>query len=84
MAYRVVWDQRALDELTEMWLGARDRTRIDEAVQRLDSAFQRNPLDCGESREGDMRIAFAAPLACRFSVDVLHKLTLVHSIWRRK
>jgi hypothetical protein len=84
MAYRVVWDQLALDELTEIWLRARDRTRVDEAVLRLDLALRRNPADCGESRENSMRIIFVEPLACRFSVDVLEQRALVHSVWRRK
>jgi len=70
--------------LAEIWMAATDRAGVDVAVQRLDSELKRNPLDCGESREGNRRLAFESPLACEFSVDELDHWVRVLTIYSQK
>jgi len=79
--FRVQWVQRAEDELTEIWLAARDRYAVTEAANRLDSILRADPNGVGESRDGDERITFSDPLGVLFRI-VPDRLVEVTHVWR--
>jgi hypothetical protein len=84
MAYRITWREHATNQLAQIWLSGRDRHRIDDAVKRLDEELAREPRLLGEEREGDERIVFIEPIACRFRADPLSKVVYVEAIWRSR
>jgi plasmid stabilization system protein ParE len=67
----VRWKQHALDDLAAIWLDAVswDRRIITTAAREADRVLRRDPYGISESREGDLRIMFVAPLAVTFSID---------------
>jgi len=86
--FRVEWLQRALDDLTTGWLqaSAQERLAITSASHALEEGLRTDPQHEGESREGDVRIAFEAPLAVSFHVDPYRRLvTVLHvRLFRRR
>ncbi len=71
----------AEDELTAIWLAARDRYAVTEAASRLDAILRADPQEVGESRDGDKRIAFSDPLAVIFRVLPGNFVEVTH-VWR--
>jgi plasmid stabilization system protein ParE len=71
MMFRVIWTQMAVAELTAIWSAADDRRRkaIAWAMNDLDYVLSRKPKTEGESRLGDIRIAFSRPLVVLYEVD---------------
>lgn len=71
MKFVVRWKQDALDDLAAMWLdaGSWDRRRITTSAREADRVLRRGPYGASESRDGDRRILFVAPLAITFRVD---------------
>lgn len=69
--FRVEWLQTALDELANLWTQAdsAQRQAITSATHNLENRLQRDPANEGESRSGDHRITFVAPLAIRFKIE---------------
>lgn len=65
------WRQAATDDLAEIWLDAdsANRYRITAAAREVDRLLQRDPDVEGESRDGDRRILFVAPLVITYRVD---------------
>jgi hypothetical protein len=57
-----------VNELADIWINADSplRQKITEATQSLDQELQVDPFRHSESREGDVRILFAPPLAILF------------------
>src|ERR1700687_3110015 len=68
LMFKVRWERRALNELTELWTRADPfwRQAITIASHQIDQRLRNNGPDEGESRSGDRRIAFALPLAVVF------------------
>ena len=62
MNFTVEWVPEAENQLTAIWLAARDRNAVTRAAHRIDQLFRSNPLQYGESREGTDRIMFEPPL----------------------
>lgn len=69
--FRVRWERRALDELTDLWTQADSATRqaLTAASHTIDRRLARDPLNEGESRPRGRRIAFFPPLAVLFRVE---------------
>ncbi len=86
--FQVVWLQSALDELATLWMGANSATRqqITSAANAVDQALQANPMETGESRDGEERVFFIQPLGIQFEIDEARSLIRVLHIWdiRRK
>jgi hypothetical protein len=67
--YTVIWDDRAIEELTALWLKAVDRRAVTTAAKRIDEWLGRDPLNVGESRASSIqRIAWADRLGVEFEV----------------
>ena len=87
--FTVRWERSALDELTNLWLGANStmRAAITAATNELDEDLQTDPVLGSETREGGDRVRFAFPLGIRFEIDEEQHLVSVLQVWsfrRRK
>jgi len=77
--YRVEWLQTAMDELGHVWMQADSALRkaITVASHQIDKRLQSDPENVGESRPGNRRIEFIAPLAVIFQVDATNNTATV-------
>ncbi len=68
--YTVLWRQTATNQLTEIWLAASDRARINEAVQAIDGLLAINPLGrlTRELSEG-LRTITVLPLRVIYAIE---------------
>ena len=82
MRYAVVWNEVAERRLTHLWLGSRMRHAIKEAADRIDAALQRDPHNCGESREAGRRVMHEAPLGVMFTIDDSQRQVHVEAVWQ--
>lgn len=83
MTYTVIWLKSAEDDLTAIWLSARDRNAVSRAAQEIDAVLQRSPDDVGESRE-EGRILLMAPLGVTFEVHAKDRLVRILEVWHFK
>jgi hypothetical protein len=77
MNYTVIWKAPAKERLAEIWLAVSDRPAVSRAADEIDARLRKSPLDEGESREAEHRIAFVAPLAVEYSVSEADRLVSV-------
>ena len=84
MAFRISWTPRAENELAELWLSSRSRQRVTECAARLEDAITTRPLETGESRAGNLRIAFDDDLTCEFYVDDAKNSVVILSIRKHR
>lgn len=68
MKYTVIWLPPTEALLAEIWMAASDRKAVTEAAHRLETQLAFQPLETGESRSDEERIAFERPLAIFFRV----------------
>jgi hypothetical protein len=80
MKFTVLWTPTAEEHLARIWLDAPDRQSVVDAAASIDSLLAIDPLDCGESREGNLRIAFRRPLGIDFKVFPDDQLVYVLAI----
>jgi plasmid stabilization system protein ParE len=81
MNFSVVWTRRAENELAAIWLTASDRNAVTQAAHRLDQRLANDPLNEGESRHANYRIAFENPLGILFEVDEDINTVWVLQVW---
>jgi hypothetical protein len=81
--YEVVWTESSLDELATLWLEADSARRpiIAAAQSQIDHLLARYPIEVGESRPGNRRIAFVPPLGVVFSVREAVRVAKVLRVW---
>ena len=82
MNYQVHWLPEPEDELVKIWLAARDRQYLREAIDAFEQQCAVNPLSLGESRHGLFRVVFVGPLTIWINVDPAKKTVIVCSIER--
>ncbi len=80
MNYTVIWLFDAQEMLAAVWTAAADRKAVTEATYRIDRRLADDPLDVGESREGNRRLAFDPPLQVMFRVFAADKRVEVVSV----
>jgi hypothetical protein len=82
--FRVVWQPRALNDLTEAWLEATsaERRAITEASRQFDIRLKDNPEKQGESRGNNERVVFIRPLGVRIEIDHEQSVVWVLHAWR--
>jgi len=68
MNYTVLWQPDALNELAAIWTESNDRNAVAAASRRIDLLMADDPLDVGESRHTNHRLAFVPPLQVMFRV----------------
>jgi len=79
--YTVVWVRSAEDELAAIWLEATDRHLVTASALDIDARLAVNPGEEGESRDGNLRILIARPLAVTFAVAHADRLVRVLDVW---
>ena len=82
MKYTVLWTKLAEDDLTLIWLNARDREIVSAAANKIDQTLAVDAHNRGESREGNRRIFFAPPLGAEFELNPLDRIVRVVAIWQ--
>lgn len=81
--FRVVWSERALNELAEIWMRSEtsQRQALTRASHAADQRLRDDPFGSSESREGDVRVMFEAPMGFTFKVDQDAGTVLVGHVW---
>jgi hypothetical protein len=82
--YKVGWAKSAQDELANMWTEADSTLRgaITAATGQIDVLLKNAPMDVGESRTPNRRIAFVHPIGLAFSVvDESNRRAKVLHVW---
>lgn len=82
--YTLIWSGRALNQLAEIYvaLAVDDQRRIAAAVEAFNHRVATRPSEEGESRAGDLRIAFPPGLVVRFRVDEAAHVVRVTNVRR--
>ena len=82
--FAVVWANKALDELADIWVIATPelRDRIETSVQRLGRQLQDDPSALGESRANNRRVAFDPPIAIIYRIDTAGRAVVITHVWR--
>jgi len=81
--FRVRWQKRALDELTDLWVrgDARLRGAITAATYTIDQELQTDPFATSESRPQRRRVLFVNPLGITFRVEEDGHTVSVLKVW---
>ena len=80
MNYTVTWVPSG-DALLRILIGRPDRAAVVSALDRIGSVLAREGPAAGESRDQNLRILFALPLAVIFSVEEPEHTITVKRIW---
>lgn len=81
MKYQVVWTREAENELSTLWLDAKDRSLVTKAADDIDRTLEQEGCFAGESRFGTLRILIHSPLACYFRYLELTQTVFVLEVW---
>jgi hypothetical protein len=82
MNYSVVWTLEAERRLTQLWMASRMHHAVRDAADQIDAALQRNPHECGESRDRNQRVMLVWPLGVLFDIDDDERRVRVTSVWQ--
>lgn len=85
----VDWDEKAYDELADIWVSASpdERDVLGKIVEGLNRELEADPLDVGESRQRNVRVVVRLPLTIWFRVSddaLLVRVGHVHRVPKRK
>jgi hypothetical protein len=82
MKYRVLWAPNADEQLDTILRVSTDRSVIAAAARIINAWLTSDPLNLGESRLENVRIAFKHPLGVEFEVLDDVKTVIVYEVWR--
>ena len=85
MSYRLIWVERAYDDLADIWVAVDvfTRRRIEAAITYLNAELQRDPWQVGESRSiVSRRMSFVGPIGVVFRIEDTTRTVRVNHIWR--
>ena len=80
--HEVHWLPRSLNQLASIWQEATEKQKINDCVEAIDYRLARDPVDQSESRRGNRRILFEAPLAVLLVILKNRRTVVVQSVWR--
>ncbi len=80
MNYTVIWLFGAQEMLAAVWTAAANQKSVTEATYRIERRLADNPLDVGESRHSNHRLAFDPPFQVMFRVFAGDKRVEVVSV----
>ncbi len=81
MNYTVTWLPSAQDALLRIVISRPDRGAVVSALDRIGRILASEGPAAGESRDQDLRILFALPLAVIFSVEESDRTITVRRVW---
>ena len=82
MKFTVLWTPAAEQRLAAVWIDAADRQSIVEAAAKIDTLLESSPLECGESRDGNLRIGFVSSLGFDFEVLPQEGRVYLLAVWK--
>jgi hypothetical protein len=82
MKFTVAWTADAQGQLAKIWLEARDKERIDQAVRQIERILTQDAENAGESRVVDIRVLIVSPLGIYFDVSPLDRQAKAWRVWR--
>ena len=68
MKWIVLYRPSAQNQLADIWLNAPDPQDVADTADAIDQVLASNPLEAGESRDGNSRIIIARPLSVLYDV----------------
>jgi hypothetical protein len=81
MTYRVIFLDRATDQLAGVYLAAVEQgwdvAELNATLARMDAGLRRDPLHYGESRAGRTRVWVERPVTVHYEVHEDEQLVLV-------
>lgn len=82
--FTLIWLDRALDQLADIYVGAdpAERARMASAVDALNARLRSDPTAEGESRGGDRRLTFIPLLSVAFRVSPKDRTVQVGRVQR--
>ncbi|MEI6257018.1 MAG: hypothetical protein WCQ77_10290 [Planctomycetota bacterium] len=81
MKYSVFCTAAADGELAAIWISSDDRKSVSQAAHDIEQALTTAPFTHGESRAGDLRIIFVAPLGARYLVLPEDQRAVIVQFW---
>jgi plasmid stabilization system protein ParE len=78
--YTVTWSPQAEQRLADLSLSASDRQAVTQASHEIETSLALDPGRFGESRFGDTRLWFVAPLAVIFEVRDTDRVVEIISV----
>ena len=82
MNYTVLWTPTAEQDLAAIWMDAEDRRVITSAAHTVDVLLHEDAHLRGESRYGNLRIMFVAPLGVHFEALQDDRMVYVLTVWQ--
>jgi hypothetical protein len=81
--WAVIWKDQALDDLADALVQSDLATQdtIERLIKQFNAELAADPLQVGESRTGNRRIAHRAPCAISFLVDSTDQVVRVTHFW---
>ena len=81
--FTVRWEASALNELMTLWTEADSalRASITSTTHQIDQDLQSDPKGHGESRPGNRRILFHAPLGITYRIEADGQMVSVLRVW---
>jgi len=81
--FRIEWPPSIEIALLELWAMADPmlRARISATINELERRLAQDPLNEGESRIDEVRVAFERPLGIKFTVDTVSMIVTVLDVW---
>ena len=80
--YQVFWHPEAEEQLTTLWITAKERAAISAAADAFDQAIRQNPNGVGESRDKPYRLSVFRPLGFIFRISDVDRTVWVIRVWR--
>jgi hypothetical protein len=80
--YRVIWDDDVYAEVASMWLDAKDRVAVIDAVHKIDQALTQDPYSSGSELSEGLLWIDCTPVRAIYSVDETTRHAKVHRIRR--
>jgi hypothetical protein len=81
MTYRVVWTDKAIQELADIWLKAPDRGAVNTAADLIDRILKSRPLDERHEVVNGFGTALSVPVGVDFGLDAKNRLVIVVAAW---
>jgi len=82
--YNVIWRPKALRRLQRLWMASTNPQAVLDASYRLTAQIRVEPRNTGESRQGDLRLAFDPPLALLFRIDPNNRDVIVVNVGKSR
>jgi mRNA-degrading endonuclease RelE of RelBE toxin-antitoxin system len=80
MRYQVVWDQLALDQLTDFWISATDRKAVSDAAGAVDKLLVEHADAAGTPVHEGLYTLAVSPLRVIFWVHDMRRMVVVNSV----